>query len=241
MSAFRRLSFVGGSSDDSEELRPHQHRHPHLYRHKKDYSVSPTGGNRPISITADPRISSADLRDDGPAASVRRNSSRPDITRESPVRKHKSRTDITGEPAVRKHKSGPDIQGEPTVRKHKSRSDILGDDPVRKHSSRHSHSSRSRSDSAEEPVRKHSSRSRKRRSERLDTAPEVSTAVSTAAPVPVQPLVRVQAHRPAPVQVIDMSKTLSSSPPSTGSSMGIVISGGQPRSGSSESFPVLVI
>lgn len=61
MSIFRRLSISlmgGASSSGDDEPRTPSHRHRHsLHRPQKNYDVSPTGGNRPISITADPRVS----------------------------------------------------------------------------------------------------------------------------------------------------------------------------------------
>lgn len=258
MSAFRRLSFVGGSSDDTEEdRRQSPHRHPHLHRRKKDYSVSPTGGNRPVSITADPRLPAPPPLSEKSSKLGRSHTSKPDLGGE--VRRHKSRSDKElSSSSSRKHRSRTESTsragGEKESRRHKSRSELSSTAPARENSSRHSnsHSSSSRSDS---PPRKHSSKSRKHRSERSETSPAELRAAVLSAPieVPMQGQTSEPLQMPEPfqtsqqyplpdsLQIIDMSKTLSNSPPSSGSSMGIIIGGNRNRSGSSKflnPFPV---
>lgn len=112
MSIFRRLSLglMGGSSSSSADTdeaprSPHRHRHS-LHRAQKNYDVSPTGGNRPISITADPRVKFApDVPPRDPAHTLdahqhhHRSSHHRSDGSERP-RRHRSRSDA--DPAPRK-------------------------------------------------------------------------------------------------------------------------------------------
>lgn len=204
MSIFRRLSISlmgGASSGDDEPRPPHRHRHS-LHRPQKNYDVSPTGGNRPISITADPRVSFA-----------------PDIPPRDP-----SRT-ISGP-------TPPPPQPSPPPR------------PPHNH---HHHHHRHRSDTGERP-RKHrtstSTRARplsegdpapRRRRRRSEIPADLEPVSPLEIPTPLSAPIPIRAPRAAAAFDDDSPRIAAS--PTSGSSMGIIISGHHKRRGSGASFP----
>lgn len=105
---------MGGSSSsssaDTDEAprSPHRHRHS-LHRAQKNYDVSPTGGNRPISITADPRVKfTPDVPPRDPAHTLdahqhRHRSSHHRSDASERPRRHRTRSDADPAPRRRSH------------------------------------------------------------------------------------------------------------------------------------------